>query len=57
MKKYVVTFGYHEHEGFDGYQIGKTKSFYAKDEEEAYEFFEATNDMNFECVSIKLIND
>jgi|TARA_R110000822_G_scaffold14551_4_gene51070 hypothetical protein len=57
MKKYVVTFGYHEHEGFDGYQIGKTKPFYAKDEEDAYELFEATNDMNFECISIKLIND
>jgi hypothetical protein len=57
MKKYVVTYGYHDHEGFDGYQIEKTKPFYAKDEEDAWEIFEASNDLNFEYVSIELINN
>lgn len=61
MNHYIITYGVHEHEGFDGFQLHKTKPIPASSEEEASQLFsdqfESMEGTPCEIHSIKLINN
>ena len=60
MNKYIITYGVHEHEGFDGYELHHTKPIPAESEEAAADLFrdifESQEGRECEIHSIKLIN-
>jgi len=59
MNKYIITYGVHEHEGFDGYELHKTKPIPATSAIEAAErfrdIFETNEGVPCEIHSIKLV--
>ena len=61
MNKYIITYGVHEHEGFDGYELHHTKPIPAISATEAAEkfsdLFESNEGRPCEIHSIKLIKD
>jgi hypothetical protein len=60
MNNYIITYGVHEHDGFDGYDLHSTKPIPASCEEEAADIFrdafESMEGRPCEIHSIKLIN-
>jgi hypothetical protein len=60
MNNYIITFGFHTHEGFDGFNVATSKPIPASCEEEAADIFrdaiECMEGRECEIHSIKLIN-
>ena len=61
MNKYIITFGFHDNEGFDGFRVADSKPIPANSEDEACELFrdvfESNEGVPCEIHSIKLINN
>jgi hypothetical protein len=61
MNYYIITYGVHEHEGFDGYQLQSTKPIPASSAIEAAErfrdVFESNEGVSCEIHSIKLVKN
>jgi len=61
MNYYIITYGVHEHEGFDGFQLQSTKPIPAESEEAAADLFrdifESKEGRECEIHSIKLVKD